>query len=207
LIRIEVTNDGGQTIATVSDDGRGVDPLVISRAAAKLGIIAADTTLDLETSLRLMFRPGFSSAPSVSGTSGRGVGLDVVETVVEQAGGELRVSSEVNKGTIFEIRMPVSFALLNSTIVRSEDNHYCLDAQFVSRSKQIEARQIQAEDSHLIWKNESESWPVLYLRSLLGQQVREPDSDALLQLVCCQFPAKREPGEPRWTLAWRCRCH
>jgi two-component system chemotaxis sensor kinase CheA len=195
LIRIEVTNDGGQTIATVSDDGRGVDPLVISRAAAKLGIIAADATLDLETSLRLMFRPGFSSAPSVSGTSGRGVGLDVVETVVEQSGGELRVSSEVNKGTIFEIRMPVSFALLNSTIVRSENNRYCLDAQLVSRSEEIEARQIQAEDSKLIWKNESESWPILNLRTLLGQPVSQPDSGSLLRLVFCEFPPQREDAK------------
>jgi two-component system chemotaxis sensor kinase CheA len=195
LIRIEVTNDGGQTIATVSDDGRGVDPLVISRVAAKLGIIAKDATVDLETSLRLIFRPGFSAAPLVSGTSGRGVGLDVVETAVEQAGGEVRVSSEMNKGTVFEIRMPVSFALLNSTIVRSENNPYCLDARLISRSEEVEARQLEAQDESLVWKNESESWPILYLRTLLGQPLSQRDSGTLLQMVFCEFPPQREDGK------------
>jgi two-component system chemotaxis sensor kinase CheA len=191
LIRIEVTDDGGQSVATVSDDGRGVNPAVISRAAVRLGIIAKDATVDLERSLRLIFRPGFSSAPSVSGTSGRGVGLDVVETVVEQAGGEIRVSSEVNKGTVFEIRMPVSFALLNSTIVKSEDDRYCLDTSLINRSEVIEARQLEAEDENLVLKIESETLPVFYLRTLLGQPVTQSDSDDLLSLVFCEFRRQR----------------
>src|SRR6185295_3574907 len=91
-VRIEVTSEGSQSRLRVTDDGRGVDPRLISAAAARLGILPADgETLDVDRSLRLIFRPGFTTQAAASKVSGRGVGLDVVETAVEHVGGELRV--------------------------------------------------------------------------------------------------------------------
>ncbi|HEV7799398.1 MAG TPA: ATP-binding protein, partial [Pyrinomonadaceae bacterium] len=97
-IRIEAISEGSQSRLRVTDDGRGVDPVQVSAAALRLGIAEAEA-LDIERSLRLIFRPGFTTLASVSDLSGRGVGLDVVETSVEQVGGELRVSSKFGEGT------------------------------------------------------------------------------------------------------------
>jgi two-component system chemotaxis sensor kinase CheA len=186
-VRIQVTSDGGQSIVTVSDDGRGVNPVSIARAAAELGIVTEGTTVDLQQSLRLIFRPGFSSAQSVSGVSGRGVGLDVVETTVEQAGGKVRVSSEVGAGTIFEIILPVSFGLLDSTVIRSENYRYCLETGLIRSGQQIEDRQIEVANEGQVLKIGNEAWPVLHLRALLGQPLSRSVSGDLLQLLLCEF--------------------
>lgn len=186
-VRIEVTSDCGQSVVTVSDDGRGINPEFISRAATKLGVIAEGATLTLEQSLRLIFRPGFSSVQSVSGVSGRGVGLDAVETSVEQAGGEVRVSTEVDKGTVFEIVLPVTFGLLDSTIIKSENYYYCLNTNLISGCEQIEDREVEATDGRLVWRNENESWPILHLRALLGHAPSQSVSGNLLRLVLCEL--------------------
>jgi two-component system, chemotaxis family, sensor kinase CheA len=130
-IRIEAFSEGGQSRVRVTDDGRGIDPRLISEAAKNLGIAEADSTLDFERCLRLIFRPGFTTVDSVSDLSGRGVGLDVVETAVEQVGGGLRVSSKPGLGSTFEIRLPVTFGLLTATVVVSDGNRYCVAASQV----------------------------------------------------------------------------
>src|SRR5206468_3154232 len=93
-VRLEARAEGNRVMLRVTDDGRGVDPLRITRAAAAQGILEAGRLLTKEQALRLIFRPGFSTAASISSVSGRGVGLDVVERAVEQTGGELRVTSD-----------------------------------------------------------------------------------------------------------------
>jgi two-component system chemotaxis sensor kinase CheA len=134
-IRIEAFSEGGQSRVRVTDDGRGIDPRLISEAAKKLGITEPDSTLDFERSLRLIFRPGFTTLDSVSDLSGRGVGLDVVETAVEQVGGGLRVSSKPGVGSTFEIRLPVTFGLLTATVVVSDGNRYCVAASQVVKGE------------------------------------------------------------------------
>jgi two-component system, chemotaxis family, sensor kinase CheA len=186
-VRLEVTNESGRTLVRVSDDGRGIDPLIISRAAAELGIIPRGTTVTLERSLRLIFRPGFSTVALVSGVSGRGVGLDVVETLVEHSGGEVRVSSEVGKGTAFEIRLPVTFGLLNSRVVKSADYLYCLDANIVRRCAQISENEIELSHEGPICRLDNELLPIFYLRRLLGQSVEDGDSGQKLTLLLCEF--------------------
>jgi two-component system chemotaxis sensor kinase CheA len=186
-VKLEVTSDGGQYVVTVSDDGRGVNPEGIAQAAVTQGIIADGAAVDLEQSLRLIFRPGFSSKDSPSGVSGRGVGLDVVETAIEHAGGEVRVSSDVGQGTVFEIILPVTFGLLQSTVVRSEAQSYCLDAGLINRSQEIRRSQIETIDELLWLKMENESWPLLYLRSLLGQSPLQIPTDDPLHLLLCEF--------------------
>ena len=108
IVRIEAVSEGSQSRLRVVDDGRGIDPVLVTKAALRLGVLPGDSALDIERSLRLIFRPGFTTVASPSRISGRGVGLDVVETAVEQVGGEVRVSSNPGRGTTFEIRLPVS---------------------------------------------------------------------------------------------------
>lgn len=105
-IRIEARASGGETLLIVSDDGCGIDPQVISLAAATQGLVEQGTTLDMDQSLRLIFHAGFSSTAMVSNLSGRGVGLDVVEHSLTQIGGSVSVRSWPGKGSQFELRLP-----------------------------------------------------------------------------------------------------
>lgn len=105
-VRLEAVAEGGSVVLRVSDDGRGVDAGLIAETASERGIIAPGARLSDAEALRLIFRPGFSTATLASLASGRGVGLDVVERVVEEAGGEVRVRTEHGRGATFEMRLP-----------------------------------------------------------------------------------------------------
>jgi len=164
LIRIEAINHDSQTVVRVTDDGRGIDPDWIAQAAARLGIEGHAGHLDFERSLRLIFRPGFTTLDTASDVSGRGVGLDVVETSVEQVGGQLRVSSRAGAGTTFEVRLPVTFGLLAATVVVSDGNRYC-----------IPSNEIVGEPAKLSGKD-SQAGSNVTLRELLGQPSADTDS-------------------------------
>ena len=161
-IRIEAAEQDSQRVIRVTDDGRGIDPELISKAAVRLGIVGSSGPLDLERSLRLIFRPGFTTAVMANDVSGRGVGLDIVETSVEQAGGQLRISSRAGAGTTFEIRLPVTFGLLSVTVIVSDGKRYCLPSR---TSADRNARAGGADVS---------------LRDLLGQPAASNDSQTFL---------------------------
>jgi two-component system chemotaxis sensor kinase CheA len=181
LVRIEASSVGGRVRFVVSDNGRGIDPQVISAAAARLGIIEEGTLLSDEKSLRLIFRPGFSTATEVSSVSGRGVGLDIVEKAIEKVGGSVRVRTKVGSGSEFEIRLPTSLGVMRAVVLRSGDFRYCVDASLVvdrCASNEI------VNDS-LEWQ--AETLPVVPLRSLVSQTngQRKPDT----QVLICAFPS------------------
>jgi two-component system, chemotaxis family, sensor kinase CheA len=181
-VRIEAISEGSQSWLRVADDGRGIDPLLISEAALRLGILAEDSALDFEGSLRLIFRPGFTTLTSASDISGRGVGLDVVETAVEQVGGELRVSSKPGHGTTFEIRLPVTFGLVAANVVVSAGNRYCIPA---GQTLGIDA--IDAVDG----SSGADRLPQVSMRDLLGQPDEPEDLSSQLHLITCQFKDAR----------------
>lgn len=128
LICIAASTVQGQTRIRVTDDGRGIDTGIVCEAAKRLGVIDKKADIDLDQSVRLLFRSGFSTASSVSETSGRGVGLDVVETSIEKVGGAIRVDGNAGKGAVFEIRLPVTFNLLDVVVVKEGGHRYLIDA-------------------------------------------------------------------------------
>jgi len=187
IVRIEAFSEGCRTRVCVTDDGRGINPEIVSRAAEALGIIDKGVTLNMERTLRLIFRPGFSTVSSPSRVSGRGVGLDVVETAVERVGGEIRVSSVPGGKSSFEIRLPATFGLLRSTVIVSAGNRYCIDANQVISTETIEANQIQQDEAGEVLRSENLVLPLFRLSELLGQPKKEPGRDGLLNIITCQF--------------------
>ena len=190
-VSIRAVSEGSQTRIRVMDDGRGIDPLGIADAAKRLGLapaVASDSErIDIDRSLRLIFRPGFTTLDSPSEISGRGVGLDVVETAIEQVGGELRVSTEPALGTTFEIRLPVTFGLLAANVVVSAGNRYCIP---VNQTLGIDAIDLVDGSSGA---NQLRQYS---MRDLLGQPDEPEDSSTPLQLITCQFTDERAGREP-----------
>jgi len=182
-VLIEAVRSGSRTRVRVADDGRGIDTAAISEAASRLGIIDSPRELDLSRSVRLIFRHGFTTLPEASEISGRGVGLDIVETTVEQVGGEVRVSSEPGQSALFEIRLPVTFSLLESTIVRAGRHYYCLANGDVIKTEEIHASEIQGDSQ----RTASGLVPLVRLRNVFGSN--EPDGRAeKLSIVTCELP-------------------
>ena len=128
------------------------------------------------------FSPGVTTLVSASSVSGRGVGLDIVETAVEQVGGEMRVASTLGEGTRFEIRLPVTFGLIATNVVVSDGQHYCIPA---GQTLGIDAIDIVDGTSG------ADQLRQYSLRDLLGQPDEPEDSSNQLHLVTCQFVDER----------------
>jgi len=170
-IRVEASTLQGRTMIKVSDDGRGIDSESICNEAKRLDLIVEDARIDLERSVRLIFRAGFSTASDVSEVSGRGVGLNVVETTIEELGGTIRVKSTPGEGSVFEILLPVTFSLLSAVVVRSARFRYLIDTKHVVSTEAV--GEAQVDDKTLQSFN---------LDELLGFDGSDIDTNA--QLIC-----------------------
>jgi two-component system chemotaxis sensor kinase CheA len=166
-IKLAAFNEGSRIHITVTDDGRGIDWEKVVAAAAAHGIANDPADLSTDQCLRLIFRPGFSTITTVSELSGRGIGLDVVDRAMEQAGGEVRVATQLGFGTTFAMIMPATLALVQCLLVQSGDQLYAIESGGLS-GEPITATDSNHDNDRVDWQGES--LPLLHLSRLLGQE-------------------------------------
>jgi two-component system chemotaxis sensor kinase CheA len=168
VIRLEARLEGARAIIAISDDGRGIEEEQVLERARQIGAIEPDEQLARGDVLRLIFRPGFSTASEVSQVSGRGVGLDAVEQAMFELGGEIRVSSEKGKGTRFELAVPVTLVMIPAFIVRSGDWRYAINVGQIVELLFVGPDQISGSDGKrkIDWRDLK--IPLVELKYLLG---------------------------------------
>ena len=199
-VRLEAAAEGGLVVLRVSDDGRGVEAVRVARAAAERGIIGPDESLTEQQALRLIFRPGFSTARTLSEVSGRGVGLDVVERAVEASGGELRVRSRAGAGTTFELRLPTTLALLPALVVAAGGERFCVAAAHVYETVRVHTSELAGEEGARRVKWGGEELPLFTLASLVGTSdggvvTGEGEVDVLISRAAGRRASVRDDGE------------
>ncbi len=119
-VTLSASQRGERIVISVADDGRGMNPDVLRRKAVEKGVIdeAQAARLTENECYELIFRPGFSTAATVSDISGRGVGMDVVKTRVAELGGTLQVRSQLGRGSTLELAVPLTLAIQRVLMVR-----------------------------------------------------------------------------------------
>lgn len=182
-VSIEASTVQGQTRISVIDDGRGIEPKRIAEAAKRLGVLKTNTPLSVAESVRLLFRPGFSTATEVSGLSGRGVGLDAVESAIEEMGGAITVASEPGQWSKFEIRLPVTFGLLDVAVVTTGGHRYLIDRTCVSSCRQFNWSEIEPVGPEQQISVDGENFRIVHLSTLVGGTSRPEKTDGTM-LVC-----------------------
>ena len=130
-ITIEGIQSASQVLIRVSDDGGGLDTAKIRAKAIEQKLLTADAKMS-QDELNFIFRPGFSTADTVSKLSGRGIGLDVVRTTVDQLGGTIIVNSTPGVGTVFEIALPSHFGILDAVIVGIGNDNFAVPISDIS---------------------------------------------------------------------------
>ena len=128
LIEIKSYHEGGQVIIEVKDDGRGLNRNKLIKKAIQKQIIteAESRTLSDKEVFSFIFYPGFSTAESVTNVSGRGVGMDVVKTNIEKIGGSLDLSSEIDRGTTIQMKIPLTLAIIPALVIKSAENYFAI---------------------------------------------------------------------------------
>jgi two-component system chemotaxis sensor kinase CheA len=129
-LRVSAARRTGQVRVRISDDGRGIDRDRVAARAVERGLVAAEAAARLsdEEVFALLFRPGFSTADTVTETSGRGVGLDVVQDAARRAGGTVEIASQKGHGTSFTLRLPLTAAVQPVLLVECAGRAYALPA-------------------------------------------------------------------------------
>jgi two-component system chemotaxis sensor kinase CheA len=169
-LALSAVRDGGRIVIRVQDDGAGLSPEQLRKAAVRKGLMddSSASALTDSQARELIFVPGFSSKDITTDISGRGVGLDVVRVRVQGLGGDVTVSSTVNQGCVFELRVPVSLTVAPLLFVEVQDQRICLAASYVSQALKVEPEQIKVIAGRPALKVHDEVLPFVSLESVLG---------------------------------------
>lgn len=134
-VQIEVRHRAGMLAITISDDGKGIDLERLREKVVERRMTTPEMARGMSEPelLEFLFLPGFSTAESLTEYSGRGVGLDVVQTMVRQVGGTVRITSEFRKGTRFHLQLPITLSVLRAVIVRIAGEPYAFPQNRIDR--------------------------------------------------------------------------
>ncbi|HTX08457.1 MAG TPA: chemotaxis protein CheA [Solirubrobacteraceae bacterium] len=145
-IEITARHAGGSVVIEVRDDGKGIDPAIVARKALSLGMIDADAAaaIDMRGAVELLFSPGFSTAETTSDISGRGVGMDAVRAKIRQLGGEVLIDSTQGQGTLAQIRLPLTLAIVSALQVDVAGAPFAIPLDRIERTLRLSEQTVRS---------------------------------------------------------------
>lgn len=147
-VELKAYNEGNHIVIEISDDGKGLDPDMLKQKAIEKGVITereADTMTDKEA-FGIIFKPGFSTAKSISNVSGRGVGMDVVKTNIEKLNGLIEIESEKGVGTTQKLKIPLTLAIIQALLVGVQEEYYAIPLSSVLETVRVSQDEIYTVD-------------------------------------------------------------
>ena len=150
VISLNIRREGGDVVLELSDDGRGLDVKAIRKKALSRGLIDKDSELSDEEVMRFIFAAGFSTAKSLTQLSGRGVGMDVVQSEIADLGGSVELHSKHNQGTMFTFRVPFTVSMNRALLVSAGGEQLAVPIDSIEgivRVSPFELEQYYGEDA------------------------------------------------------------
>ncbi|CCH12586.1 chemotaxis protein CheA [Stenotrophomonas muris] len=192
-VRLSAQQEGDYVSIEVQDDGAGIDPEKLRAKAREKGLIdpEAAARLSSEECLHLVFLPGFSTKQQVTDISGRGVGMDVVQSRIRELSGQIQIQSELGRGSRFLIRVPLTLAILPTLLVQAGEDVYALPLARVMEVLHAPPTSLGWFDGRAVLDRRSHTLPLVDLRQWLDVT---PAASTLLTIVVLQA------GEARFGL-------
>ncbi|MGN0739223.1 MAG: chemotaxis protein CheW [Treponema sp.] len=180
---LKASNEGNQIIIDIADDGAGINVEKVKQKAISKGLIHPNKIISDQEAYQLIFLPGFSTADKISNVSGRGVGLDVVKTMIEKLNGTVSVSSEHGKGTKFSIRLPLTLAIIQGLLVRVGREVYSIPIASVIESQRVKMEDISTIDNYEVLNVRNEVISILRLSRLFNIKETENKEYSFVVIV------------------------
>jgi two-component system chemotaxis sensor kinase CheA len=181
---LSAVRDRSAVVIKVSDDGKGIDRERVLARAKRDGLVdQSKTELTEDELLRLLARPGFSTAEKVTGLSGRGVGVDAVYTKVRALGGAMDIRSVPGQGTTVVIRLPLTLAIMRALLARVGGETYAIPLAHVSETVELVPDVLRTVKGKEVLLGRDEVLPLLRLRSLVGLPAYSPPTEIDLEHV------------------------
>ena len=143
IIKISVDREGGDVVIKVIDDGRGIDVNAVRNKAIAQGLMGRSSALSDHDVLQFIMKPGFSTAEQVTQISGRGVGMDVVDSEIKQLGGVLEIATVEGRGTTFTIRLPLTLAINHALMVSAGEEMYAIPLNAIEGVVRLSGPELQ----------------------------------------------------------------
>jgi len=174
-VTLSASQEGDHILLTIEDDGAGMDPEKLKEIAIGKGVIDADfaSRMTDNEAFNLIFAPGFSTKEEISDISGRGVGMDVVKTKITQLNGSINIESKRGTGTVLEIKVPLTLAILPTLMVLVEEQTFALPLACVNEIFHLDLSKTNIVDGQLTIIVRDKAIPLFYLESWL---VKNPSS-------------------------------
>ncbi|MBR2159021.1 MAG: response regulator [Campylobacter sp.] len=186
IIQLKAYNEGNHIVVEIVDDGKGIDALAVKMKALERGLITereVDSMSDKEA-YSLIFKPGFSMAKQVTNVSGRGVGMDVVKTNIEKLNGIIDIDSEVGKGTIIKLKIPLTLAIIQSLLVGSQEEFYAIPLASVKETVRVPVDNIYTIEGKNVLRLRDEVLSLVRLSDLFGvKQVFESGDQTYVVVI------------------------
>lgn len=133
-VTIGAFHEGNNLVIEITDDGKGIPANIIRNKAIEKGLIRENQQISDEDIIQYIFHPGFSTKEQVTEVSGRGVGMDVVKTNIEKLSGEVRVKTEMGKGSVFKVVLPLTMAIIEGMVIRAGSDKFIIPLSQVHES-------------------------------------------------------------------------
>ena len=185
VIKLSAYQQEGNIIIEVLDDGHGIDSNALVDKAIEKGLINQGDNLDEREIYQLMFMPGFSTAKEVTEVSGRGVGLDVVKRNIDDLKGGIEVISEIGKGTMFRIKLPLTLAIIDGMNVKVGDEAFIIPLMAIVESIRPNREAVKAvEGTGEVIDARGEYLPLVRLHNVFDIETDKTNpSEALVVIV------------------------
>lgn len=176
LIQLKAYNEGNHIVIEITDDGKGLDADLLRTKAIEKGMITereADAMSDKEA-FALIFKPSLSTAKVVTNVSGRGVGMDVVKTNIEKLNGIIDVDSELGRGTVIKLKIPLTLAIIQALLVGAQEEYYAIPLASVLETVRIPLDEIYTIEGKNVLRLRDEVLSLVRLSDIFGvKQVYE----------------------------------
>lgn len=165
VVKLNAYHQGNQVVVEVSDDGRGIDAQKIRTKAVEVGLTTVEEAARLSEGeiLDFIFRPGFSTAEEITEVSGRGVGMDVVQSVLHRLKGSINVETAPGKGTTFRLKLPLTLAIIKALLFWVEQRLYAIPLNAVVEIARTVEGEVHQVDNYEVLQLRNQVLPVLRL--------------------------------------------
>ncbi len=186
VIELKAYNEGNHIVIEITDDGKGLDPDMLKHKSLEKGLITereADNMSDKEA-FALIFKPGFSTAAQVTNVSGRGVGMDVVKTNIEKLNGIIDIDSEIDKGTVIKLKIPLTLAIIQALLVGVQEEFYAIPLASVLETVRIPLEEIYTIEGKNVLRLRDEVLSLVRLSDIFGvEKVYENSEHAYVVVI------------------------
>jgi len=172
-ITLRAYQEGSYIVIEIQDDGAGMDINRIREKAIEIGLIEKGSKLSTNEMLNFIFHPGFSTAKTVTNTSGRGVGMDSVKAVITRLKGIIDIQTELTVGTKFIVKLPLTLAIIQVLLIKIETETYAIPLSTVTESFKFNPESVEMIDGQEVTQLRNLVLPLLRLKDALGDK-REP---------------------------------